>query len=116
MDSILIFLKNLILVKCVLMASSITPSSLRSSGPLELVHSDLCGKMNGKSESEAEYFLSFIDDRTRCVGIHFASQGPGIRKNFESGKLWSRILLKENSKLSVLITEDNLRLQNLKHT
>ena len=32
--------------------------------PLELVHNDVCGKMNGKSFGGAEYFLTFIDDKT----------------------------------------------------
>ncbi len=43
---------------------------MRAGEPLELVHSDLCGKMNVKSESGAEYFLSFIDDKTRYVWIY----------------------------------------------
>ena len=33
---------------------------------LELVHSDVCGKLKNKSLSGAEYFLSFIDNK-----IHF---------------------------------------------
>ena len=40
-------------------------SSTRADEPFDLVHSDLCGKVNVKSESGAEYFLSFIDDKTR---------------------------------------------------
>ena len=31
---------------------------------LELVHSDVCGKMNEKSIGGAEYFLTFTDDKT----------------------------------------------------
>ena len=42
-------------------------SSTRADEPFDLVHSDLCGKVNVKSESGAEYFLSFIDDKTRYV-------------------------------------------------
>ena len=34
----------------------------RSSEPLGLVHSDVCGKMNAKSLSRGEYFLTFIDN------------------------------------------------------
>ena len=34
---------------------------------LGLVHSDVCGKMNAKSLSGAEYFLTFIDDKSRYV-------------------------------------------------
>ena len=42
----------------------------RSSEPLGLVHSDVCGKMNAKSLSGGEYFLTFIDDNTRYVWIY----------------------------------------------
>ena len=53
--------------------SKFVSSSRRASEPLELVHSDLCGKMNKKSLSGAEYFLSFIDDKTRYVWVYFLS-------------------------------------------
>ena len=35
------------------------------------MHSDLCGKMNEKSLNGAEYFLSFIGDKTRYVWVYF---------------------------------------------
>ena len=35
--------------------------------PLELVHTDVCGKLSVKSLSGAEYFVTFIDDKTRYV-------------------------------------------------
>ena len=34
-----------------------------SKEPLELVHSDVCEKMNAKSLGGAEYFLTFIDEK-----------------------------------------------------
>ena len=37
----------------------------RADEPLELIHSDVCGKINAKSLSGAEYFVTFIDDKTR---------------------------------------------------
>ena len=42
----------------------------RSSEPLGLVHSDVCGKINARSLSGGEYFLAFIDDNTRYTWIH----------------------------------------------
>ena len=36
---------------------------------LSIMHSDLCGKMNEKSLRGAEYFLSFIDDKSRYVDM-----------------------------------------------
>ena len=44
-----------------------TNGGKRSEEPLGLIHSDVCGKMNTKSLSGAEYFLTFIDDRTCYV-------------------------------------------------
>ena len=37
---------------------------------LGLVHSDVCGKINTKSIGGAEYFLTFIDDRTCYVWVY----------------------------------------------
>lgn len=37
-----------------------TSGGKRSEEPLGLVHSDVCGKMNAKSLSGAEYFLTLI--------------------------------------------------------
>ena len=45
--------------------------SRRAEEPLDLVHNYLCGKMNEKSLSGAEYFLSYIDDKTRYVWVCF---------------------------------------------
>ena len=37
---------------------------------LGLVHNDLCGKINTQSLGGAEYFLAFIDDKTRYVWVY----------------------------------------------
>ncbi|KAL2092442.1 hypothetical protein ACEWY4_012240 [Coilia grayii] len=42
----------------------------RANEPLGLVHSDVCGKINVKSLSGAEYFLTFIDDKTHYVWVY----------------------------------------------
>ena len=56
----------------------------RSSEPLGLVHSDVCGKINAKSLSGGEYFLIFIDDNTRYIWIYVFSMFSHV---FSSGKL-----------------------------
>ena len=38
------------------------PYSKRTAEPLELVHSDVCGKLESKSLSGAENFVTFIND------------------------------------------------------
>ena len=37
---------------------------------LDLVHSDVCGKMNGKPLSGGAYFMTFTDDKTHYVWIY----------------------------------------------
>ena len=46
----------------------------RSKEPLDLVHSDVCGKLNTKSLGGAEYFLTFVDDKTRYVWVYTLKQ------------------------------------------
>ena len=38
--------------------------------PLELVHSDVCGKMGHKSLGGAEYFLTLLDDKTHYIWVY----------------------------------------------
>ena len=38
--------------------------------PLELVHSDMCGKMGQKSLGGAEYFLTLLDDKTHYTWVY----------------------------------------------
>ena len=39
--------------------------------PLELVHSDLCGPLPSASFSSFKYFLTVIDDYSRCTWVYF---------------------------------------------
>ena len=43
----------------------------RSSRPLQLVHSDVCGPMNMNSIGGSKYILSFTDDYTKYVMVYF---------------------------------------------
>ena len=45
-------------------------SETKTSMPLKLVHSDLCGKMGQKSLGGAEYFLALLDDKTRYTWVY----------------------------------------------
>ena len=42
----------------------------RATQLLEIVHIDVCGKIEAKSLSGAEYFVKFIDDKSRFVWIY----------------------------------------------
>ena len=50
--------------------------------PLELVHSDVCGKLNSKSLSGAEYFVTFINDKTRYVWVYVIKQKSDVFERF----------------------------------
>ena len=45
--------------------------------PLELVHTDVCVKINMNSIGGAQYFLTFTDDKTRYsyMGVSFEDKG-----------------------------------------
>jgi transposase InsO family protein len=46
-------------------------ASWHTSGPLQLVHIDLCGPLSSHSFSGCKYFLTFIDDFSRCTWVYF---------------------------------------------
>ena len=52
-------------------------NSTPSEEVLSLVHSDIHGKMGAQSLSGAQYFLTFIDDKTHYVWMHV------LKKKFE---------------------------------
>ena len=45
-------------------------STTKTTEALELVHSDMCGKMQEKSLGGAEYFLTSTDDKTRYTSVY----------------------------------------------
>ena len=63
--------------------SQFPPYSKRTTAePLELVHSDVCGKLESKSLSGAEYFVIFIDDKTRFVCVYVIKHKSNVFKKF----------------------------------
>jgi transposase InsO family protein len=46
-------------------------ASYHASGPLQLVHSDLCGPLSSPSFSGCKYFLTFIDDFSKRTWVYF---------------------------------------------
>src|SRR5436305_2037696 len=63
----------------------------RSKKPLELVHSDLCGKFQVKSLGGGWYFISFIDDCTRLCRIYILpnKEAKTIKAVFEGYRAWA---------------------------
>lgn len=54
----------------------------RSDTVLGLVHSDVCGKMSTRSLGGCEYFLTFIDDKTRYTWVYVLTHKDEVFKKF----------------------------------
>ena len=81
-----------------------TDGGKQADEPLELIHSDVCGKMSTKSIGGAEYFLTFIDDKTRYVWVYMLTRKDEVFQRFQEWKA-----LVENSsghKVKVLRTDN----------
>ena len=81
-----------------------TSGGKRSEEPLGLVHSDLCGKMSSKSLSGAEYFLTFIDDKTRYVWVYILKQKDQV---FEKFLEWKALVEKSTGRKLKALRTDN---------
>ena len=55
---------------------------IRSTRRLQLVHSDVCGPMHTPSIGGAKYFVTFIDDYTRCCGVHLMRHKTEVLEKF----------------------------------
>ena len=53
---------------------------------LELVHSDICGKIDTKSLSGCKYFLTFIDDKSRFAWVCVLKQKTEVFSKFVEWK------------------------------
>ena len=58
------------------------PITSRSSRPLELVHSDLSGRIPSSSLAGSKYYIIFIDDFTRFTMIYFLKKKSEALKAF----------------------------------
>ena len=76
----------------------------RAKAPLELVHSDVCGKVNSRSLSGAEYFLTFVDDQTRYIWIYILKQKSQVFKCFQN---WKAMLEKSSGCKVIALCTDN---------
>ena len=55
----------------------------RSSRPLQLVHSDVCGPMNVNLIGGSQYVLSFTDDYTKYVTVYFLKNKSEVLSKFQ---------------------------------
>jgi hypothetical protein len=63
--------------------ASFPSSDTRSTGILDLVHTDVCGSMTRRSLSGCEYYLTFIDDYSRKTWIYFLKAKSEVFTQFQ---------------------------------
>lgn len=56
---------------------------IRSTRKLQLVHSDVCGPMQTESIGGRKYFVTFIDDYSRCCDIYFMRHKTEVLEKFK---------------------------------
>ena len=56
---------------------------VRSSEKLQLVHSDVCGPMPTESLGGHRYFVTFIDDYTRCCAVYLMKHRSEVLAKFK---------------------------------
>lgn len=81
-----------------------TSDRKRAVEPLGLVHSDVCGKINAKSLSGAEYFLTFIDKNTHYVWVYVLK---GKDEVFQKFLEWKAMTEKSTGKQLKVLCTDN---------
>ena len=60
----------------------------RSTKILEVIHSDVCGKISTPSLSNCNYFVTFIDDSSRYVWIYFLQTKDQVFEKFKEFKIF----------------------------
>ena len=56
---------------------------VRSTRKLQLIHSDVCGPMPVESLGGPRYFVTFIDDYSRCCMVHFMKHKSEVMNKFK---------------------------------
>ena len=81
-----------------------TGGCMRVKEPLELVHTDVCGKMNSTSLGGAQYFMTFIDDKTRYVWVYFLRRKSEVFSRFLE---WKVIVERQFGRKLKVLRSDN---------
>ena len=76
----------------------------RSDHPLELIHSDVCGKIGTRSLSGGEYFVTFVDDHTRHVWVYILKHKSEVLQRFQE---WKALVEKSSGRQVKILRSDN---------
>ena len=66
--------------------SQVAIPTFQLENPLELIHSDVCGKIGTQSLGGGEYFVTFIDDHTRHVWVYILKHKHEVFRRFQEWK------------------------------
>ena len=81
-----------------------TEGGKRAKDKLELVHTDVCGKVESKSLSGCEYFLSFIDDMSRYSWCYPLKKKSDVYQKFIE---WKTMVERSSDRSLKKIRSDN---------
>ena len=79
-------------------------STTQTTEVLELVHSDVCGKMQEKSLGGGEYFLTFTDDKSRYTWIYILKKKDQV---FDCFLTWKALVEKQSKRKLKTLRTDN---------
>ena len=96
--------------------SSFSLSTTQTSELFELVHSDLCGKMGKKFLGGAEYFLTFLDDKTHYTWVYALKTKDQVYSKFKEWKAEVETRTGKRVKTLQLTTVTSTHPRSFKHT
>ena len=76
----------------------------RADHPLELIHSDVCGKIGTRSLGGGEYFVTFVDDHTRHVWVYILKHKGDVLQRFRE---WKALVEKSSGRMIKTLRTDN---------
>ena len=79
-------------------------STKRADHPLELIHSDVCGKIGARSLDGGEYFVTFIDDYTRYAWVYILQHKSEVFQRFQE---WKALVKKSSGRKIKIFRLDN---------
>ena len=84
--------------------SPFASSTTQTTEVLELVHSDVCGKMQEKSLGGAQYFLTFTDDKTRYTWVYILKTKDQV---FDCFLKWKALVERQSKRKLKTLRTDN---------
>lgn len=85
-------------------------STTKTSGILELIHSDVCGPMQEGSIQSSRYFVTFIDDFSRRIIVFCVQSKSMVLEMFKEFK--SKVETQTGKKIQILRTDNGLEYCN----